>query len=253
MEKKRDRAFELDVLRGLAIFMMMLHHLIYDLRYIMGLDIFAWQESYFFEYWVRTPFVFIFLFVSGICCTFSRSNFRRSLKMAAVAAGFTAVFWGISAATGTEMYVFFNIIHVLAVGTFLYAVLELLEKKGRIRDIRFPILMLAILFLWLEYPLSRLDPAAIPALLPLHDRFSSGIGMADYMPLVPWIGLFFAGAFTGRIFYAGRQTVFPGAPAAVLRATSPLGFIGRHSLAFYIIHQPVLLAVLYLLRWAGFL
>ena len=51
MAKKlqNTRAFELDVLRGAAVIMMMLHHFIYDLRFIFGLDVFAWQETGFFQ------------------------------------------------------------------------------------------------------------------------------------------------------------------------------------------------------------
>lgn len=248
----KNRVFELDFLRGLAIIMMILHHLIYDLRYIMDLDIFAWQESYFFEYWVRAPFVFIFLIVSGICCTFSKSNIRRSIKMGAVAIAFSAVFFIISIYSKTEMYVIFNIIHILAVGTLIYSILEYLEKKI-IKDIRLPLLMLVVIFMWLEYPLSKLPATFMPILLPLHEQFASGIGMADYMPLVPWIGLFFAGAVIGRIFYSQRQSLLPEPPAAVRRIAGPFEFVGRNSLVFYIFHQPVLLLTLYLLRTAGIL
>jgi uncharacterized membrane protein len=249
----KNRAFELDFLRGLAIIMMILHHMIYDLRYIMGIDIFAWQESYFFEYWIRAPFVFIFLIVSGICCTFSRSNIRRSLKMAAVAVAFSAVFYIVSIVSKSEMYVFFNIIHILAVGTFLYSVLEWMEKKRFIRDIRLPLLALVIVFMWLEYPLSKLPESFIPVLLPLHEQFAFGLGMADYMPLVPWIGLFFAGAVIGRLFYANKESLLPDAPAAVRRISVPFEFVGRNSLVFYLFHQPALLLVLYLLRITGVL
>ncbi|MHB8962891.1 MAG: heparan-alpha-glucosaminide N-acetyltransferase domain-containing protein [Saccharofermentanales bacterium] len=249
----KNRAFELDFLRGLAIIMMILHHLIYDLRYIMGLDLFAWQESYFFEYWVRAPFVFIFLIVSGICCTFSKSNIRRSIRMAAVAVAFSAVFYIVSIVTSSEMYVFFNIIHILAVGTFIYSILEHMEKKKVIQDIRLPLLVLVVIFMWLEYPLSKLPLSMIPALLPLHEQFASGLGMADYMPLVPWIGLFFAGAVIGRLFYTERRSLLPRMPAFVRRISLPFEFVGRNSLIFYIFHQPALLGTLYLMRLAGIL
>ncbi|MHB1453689.1 MAG: heparan-alpha-glucosaminide N-acetyltransferase domain-containing protein [Saccharofermentanales bacterium] len=249
----KNRVFELDFLRGLAIIMMILHHLIYDLRYIMELDIFAWQESYVFEYWIRAPFVFIFLIVSGISCTFSRSNWKRSMKMAAVAIAFSIVFYIVSIVSETQMYVFFNIIHVLAVGTILYSFLDYLEKKKIIRDITLPLLAMVILFMWLEYPLSKIQAVFLPVLLPLHEQFASGVGMADYMPLVPWIGLFFAGAIIGRLFYSQHKTLLPDAPEAVRSISAPFEFVGRNSLLFYIFHQPVLLLVLFLLRTAGIL
>ena len=38
--KADNRAFELDLLRGFAIFMMILHHFAYDLRYIFEYNVF---------------------------------------------------------------------------------------------------------------------------------------------------------------------------------------------------------------------
>ena len=44
MEKK-TRAFELDLLRGIAIVMMVFQHISYDIRYEFGFDIFSYQEK----------------------------------------------------------------------------------------------------------------------------------------------------------------------------------------------------------------
>jgi len=77
----KNRVFELDALRGLALFMMFLHHFIFDLRYIFGLDVFAWQESWWFINLLRPLFLNVFLVVSGISSSFSRSNTRRGLRL----------------------------------------------------------------------------------------------------------------------------------------------------------------------------
>ncbi len=253
MDTKRKplRAFELDALRGSAIVMMMLHHLIYDLRYIIGIDAFAWQETSFFNDWVRAPFLFIFLFVSGICCTFSRNNFLRALKMAGAAALFSLVFLVVSLVEKTEMYIFFNVLHLLALGTLVYALLEYFEKKGRLRGVNALLILFSLFLLWLAYPLSKIPAAGASALLVISEQFSAGIGMADYMPIVPWFGMFLLGALFGRLYYKNRQTLFPGAPESVKAASKPFEFVGRHALLFYILHQPVLLSILYLLKFLG--
>jgi uncharacterized membrane protein len=118
---KRCRAFELDALRGLALLMMVLHHLVFDLRYLFALDVFAFQETWWFENLLRPTFLNVFLLVSGICCTFSRSNTRRGLRLLVVAIGFTAATSIVSWFSGLDFYILFNVLHLLAVGTLLYS------------------------------------------------------------------------------------------------------------------------------------
>ena len=59
----------------------------------------------------------------------------------------------------------------------------------------------------------------------------------DYVPLFPWFGATLAGIAFAKLAapLVERQGL----------AFAPLGWLGRHSLAFYLLHQPVLLAVLY--------
>ncbi|HIH26694.1 MAG TPA: DUF1624 domain-containing protein, partial [Methanoregulaceae archaeon] len=67
----------------------------------------------------------------------------------------------------------------------------------------------------------------------------------DYTPVFPWLGVVLIGVFFGNIIYpGGRQRWQPGVPAPVKETA---GFLGRHSLAIYLIHQPVILGVIFLL------
>ena len=66
-----------------------------------------------------------------------------------------------------------------------------------------------------------------------------GFTSSDYFPLLPNFGYFLLGAVAGKRAYAGRKSLFP-------RETPPLGFfrwLGRHSLMIYLLHQPVLAAI----------
>lgn len=251
LNTNRQRAFELDLLRGLAIIAMILHHFIYDLRYVFGLDVFAWQDSFVFVNWVRPPFLFIFLFVSGVCCTFSRNNFLRSLKLFIVSILFSVVFYFVSVYTETEMYIVFNVLHMLTLGTFVFALLSFLKNRKNFRSIDKILILLGVVFLWMAYPLSKISETRIDLLIPFHENFAKGLGMGDYLPIVPWIGFFFIGAFFGKIYYKNKESLFPGAPVTAKRIALPFEFVGRNALIFYVLHQPVLLASLYLLRITG--
>jgi uncharacterized membrane protein len=63
----------------------------------------------------------------------------------------------------------------------------------------------------------------------------------DYVPLLPWFGFFLIGMIGAKLspafLTAPRQT-------ASSRPQKFLGFLGRHSLIYYLIHQPVLLGLL---------
>ena len=71
--------------------------------------------------------------------------------------------------------------------------------------------------------------------------FPRGFFSTDYFPLLPWLFLFWAGYFLH--FCMGRARMEP------LRRSvcAPLGWLGRHSLGIYLLHQPVLYAALVLL------
>jgi len=63
----------------------------------------------------------------------------------------------------------------------------------------------------------------------------------DYVPLLPWIGIVWWGLAAGQWVLARRRTWVTGALAGPLH---PLATLGRWSLSFYMLHQPVLIGLL---------
>jgi uncharacterized membrane protein len=262
---RSKRAFELDALRGLALFLMILHHMIFDFRYLLGLNIFAFQETYWFNDIVRPVFVGVFVVVSGICCQFSRNNLKRSLKLCLIALGFSAVMAAFSLVSGDELYVFFNVLHLLALGTFLYGLYAIWEernaKKRRKSDPdasltslrgEIAILVLSAVIIFSDQ-LINIYSSSVQSywLLPLGFLPQYHIGMGDYLPILPWLGFFFVGVIIGRLGYRSKQTLFPDSPKSVLRVSRPFEWFGRNSLLIYLVHQPILLAILFGLRYLG--
>lgn len=247
LRPRRQRAFELDALRGLAVLMMVLHHLIYDLRYLLGLDVFAWQETKWFDLLLRPFFLAIFLIGSGITSTFTRSNLRRGLRLGAVAIAYSIVMAIVSLVMQTDFYIFFNVLHLLAVGSLVYAGISR-RDKGAHTDTLLVFLLVLIFYAALIMPA---EPASTWLLLPLGILPANAPAMADYLPILPWLGFFLAGALIGRLQYRERKTAFPNAPQWLLSVSQPFIFLGRNSLWIYILHQPLLMLILFGLRFAG--
>ncbi len=63
----------------------------------------------------------------------------------------------------------------------------------------------------------------------------------DYAPILPWLGVVWWGVALGRWVLAKRPHWLTGPVPTVL---SPLAALGRWSLSFYMLHQPVLIGAL---------
>jgi uncharacterized membrane protein len=133
------RIWELDFIRGFCILLMILDHMLYDLAYIFRYQWFLGKESSGFLYeltrfakdiyypWaLRDPgwwvAVFCFVFICGLSCSFSKSNFKRGLKLLAVAmiltvaTGFMDRYYGVE----NQFVIRFGVLHMMAVSILLY-------------------------------------------------------------------------------------------------------------------------------------
>jgi uncharacterized membrane protein len=247
MERVRGsgRLALLDELRGLAIANMAAYHLCYDLTYIYGL---GWQ--WFSGRWAGLWQLYIcvsFLLIAGICTGHSERPYLRALKVAACAAA-------ISAATFLaypEQAISFGILHCMAASMLLFALLR--GPFSRIPAL--PGFAAAALLALVSWNVAKgyigfegLWVYRLPGFLygtdwlfPLGFR-SPSYRSADYFPLLPYFFVFMAGVFCR---FAQTRPTFAERPHARL-----LAFAGRHSLPIYMLHQPAIMGVLYLLYLA---
>ena len=73
-----------------------------------------------------------------------------------------------------------------------------------------------------------------------------GFSSSDYFPLLPYLGWFLLGACLGRLLYGRRQSLLPDFPSGAWPVRA-LRWCGTHSLWIYLLHQPVLYALVQLL------
>jgi len=239
--KKADvsrRIWEIDFLRGLSIILVVCYHLLYDLGAYVGIKrALGWSTDLTTVAWVVAQHFFagLFIVLSGTSSTLSRSNLRRGLKLLAVSLAVTAVTYVFDPPSA----IWFGILQLLAVSILVFG--ALFEKAKA-----FTCAAWGIFFLVLAPAVNLLKKAVtirFDWLLPFGIH-SPGFSSFDYFPLIPWFGIFLIGAALGRSVYAPRRSLLPW--------RLPQTFVnvaGRHSLLIYIAHQPVILAVLYILGY----
>lgn len=233
-----DRIWEIDFLRGLAIILMVGYHLLYDLGDFVGLKKFlGFSTDLTTPAWVVAQIFFAGLFVllSGISTTFSRNNLRRFLKFLAVALLITAATYVFDKSS----VILFGIIHCLAVSVLLYM---LLFKKHRpaVRALWGSLILITGFFL----PALRKTTALSSNWLLPFGLPGPNFASFDYFPLIPWFGVFLTGTALGQWLYSEKKSL--------IRQPLPETFInwcGRQSLWIYLLHQPIIMGILYLLGY----
>ncbi len=240
MAKGRNRIWLLDELRGVAVLGMVVYHAAYDLYAIFGVELPLFSPPL---TWLQTYVCCSFILISGVSCRLSHNNLRRGAITFGV---------GLLMTAGTLIFmpseaIWFGILHFLGCAMMLYALV------GRFTDKLNPLLGTAVfmaLFLALvgiERGTVLFGTVAVPAsfyryawLAPLGFP-GGGFSSADYFPLLPWLLLFFCGSSFGWYFKERRL------PAPMMKKHSAfLAGVGQNALAIYIVHQPVIYGLLWL-------
>lgn len=250
MASKKNRAPELDFLRGFALFMMILMHFAYDLRFEFKLPVFSFLEANWFWAFVHPFFIVIFVGVSGVCCTFSRNNFIRGLKLLLVAAGLTLVTYLVTRFLKIDCLIIFNVLALLAVSILVYAVIQFVEKKAHVR----PAVTNVLLGVFGAYctaigsTIRNMDYSTKNLIfMPVGFAIKGTPQVADHMDLFPWLGVFLIGCLIGRVCYSNKSSLLPEGLKKLHKIGFPFEFLGKHSLIIYLVHQPLVYGILYVI------
>lgn len=232
----RARLPLLDALRGFAFVEMAIYHFAWDLGFFgyIATDVTADLGWRIFARSIASTFLAL-VGVSLVLATrdgLRRGRFLRRLAMvAAAAAAITLVTWFLF----PDMFVFFGILHAIAVASLL----GLVFVRAPI-----PVVALGALFTFL---LPRLFTAALfdsPALVWLG-LFTVPPRSVDFVPVFPWFGMVLVGILAARLAPRVAPAALARLAAARPRALRPLAWAGRNSLALYLLHQPLLFGLVY--------
>ena len=218
--------------------MMIVYHSTYDLDTLGGYDVQSTSG-----YWALFADVTagLFLFLVGVSLGISRSRtsltgwrlFGKYLTRGSRILAYGMVLTLIFLALGMGV-VAFGILHLIGVSIILaYPFLRL----------RFTNLALgALMFVAGQYIMAQ-DLYSQSFWLSPFGIVPEGVVMPDYRPLLPWFGVVLIGLFVGNVVYGdGRRPTITEDKAPVL--ARPLLPLGRNSLFIYLIHQPIIVALL---------
>ncbi len=227
----------LDALRGAAVLWMAVYHFCFDLNHLGVIK----PRQYFFSdpfwTWQRAAIVTLFVFCAGLAMAVALQQGQRwprfwrrwgqvALCALLVSAGSALMF--------PKSWIGFGVLHGMAV-MLVGARLLALRWPGR------PQVWAALGVLALLLPLV------------VQHRFfdtpwTHWVGLVtrapiteDWVPVLPWLGVMLLGLAAGQVLLARARPVLAGPLPPALQ---PLATLGRWSLSFYMLHQPVLLGAL---------
>ena len=232
------RLGKLDVLRGVALLAMATYHTAWDFEFFGYLEpgttgFGAWKiyaRIIASTFLILVGFSLVLAHGQGIRW---RPFLVRLAQVVLAAMAITLVTWYMTPTS----FVFFGILHQIAAASLLGLLF-----------LRLPVFAIGIAAAAViaapHYLIdARFDP---PIFWPLG-LSEVLIRSNDYVPIFPWFGAVLAGMALARLMQqTGTLTILAGniVPSWLNRF---LQFIGRHSLAFYLIHQPVLISCVFVI------
>lgn len=223
------RLYQVDLARGFACLSMPIFHTLYNL-YALGLVERALTKS---GFWIGYQKLGLgtFVFVSGISFVLSTQNgvrwarlLKRIGKLAALAAVISFSTWIMF----PDKFIRFGVLHFFAFCLLIAPVFRTMKYWSAL-------LGLAILFVAWQVGRAGLYNTILLYPTGLMSQRPSSI---DYIPLIPWFGIFLLGMTTGQRLVGKTSLSTP------KKWMLPVIWLGQHSLFFYFAHQIVIYGLL---------
>jgi uncharacterized membrane protein len=226
----------IDVARGLAICAMVVYHFSWDLSFLKLiqtniLQIPAWR-------WFARGIAASFLLLAGVGLALAHAQgfrripfLRRLLKVGGAALAVTLV----TIFAFPESYIFFGILHCIAASSVL--ALPFLRLN--------PALTISAALACIVAPWLFTRPALDQPWLDWLGLGAADPVTNDYVPIFPWFGFVLIGVAAGKALLPLKETMGFARWGARDAFSRMLVWAGRKSLPIYLVHQIVLLAVLY--------
>lgn len=221
---KNKRIFEIDLLRTIAIILMVSYHIAYDLKEFAGINI-----SYDNKTWliIGKTSLLLFIFLSGISSNLSNNIQKNGVKIFICGILITIVTYIFS----PKEYIRFGVLHFFGVCMIIYPFINKLRS--------YLIFIISLISLILGFYFERLSAKTF-IFIPFGIMYN-GFSTLDYVPLFPYISFYLLGILFGRKFYSKKKGFL----------NYDLNFIksiSKNSLLIYMLHQPAIYFTIILLK-----
>ncbi len=228
---------EIDSARGVAVVMMVIFHAAFDLNYL-GIVLLPVSQGGLKLLALATAA--LFLFIVGISLSISSAHAEKVLSsrefilkylsrggfIFLLGLGITAVTWALLPG-GAVLFGILHLIGVAVMASPLYA-----RRK-------WASLIVGAVIIALGPVVSGLQGSSLLIWIGIQPPSFYSV---DYTPVFPWLGVVLLGVFFGMTVYPFGNRPESFTPGSI----RPLSYLGRHSLAIYLIHQPVIIGLLLL-------
>lgn len=233
-ESIRHRLSLIDAIRGAAIIGVVIFHIVWDLEFAGFISGVAFHTI-----WLTFGKILAgtFMLLVGVSLVlahhekFKKTGFLKRLLILSIAAAMiTIVTW--YAFPGT--FIYFGILHAIAVAS-----------------------VIGVFFLKVPYPVTFIAGIIVLALpffvsaTAFDTRWFAWIGFSeippqsnDFVPIFPWIGLTLIGIAITLLMKEKFNLVELLGRYNSISYITRLGWFGQHSLIIYLLHQPILLAII---------
>tara|TARA_R110001599_G_scaffold61052_8_gene169584 strand:+ start:43 stop:939 length:897 start_codon:yes stop_codon:yes gene_type:complete len=222
----QKRNITLDVLRTLAIVLMVVFHFMYDLKFFGWVqwavpDGAGWKQ---FRYLILSLF-FISLGISMVMAHSARIKWRAfSIRIMQIALGAGAITL-LTLFMVPKHWIYFGVLHFIIVASLLALAFVSRPKLALCTG-------LTLIILFNLGVLNSVWPfASIKHLLPSYSN--------DYVGVFPWIGVVLIGIWLGHTESLKNDPL-----KGVIKKDSWLNVPGQHSLIIYLVHQPIFFALM---------
>ncbi len=224
------RFFEVDALRGIALLAMIIYHIFFCLWFFTNM------VPWFNPNGTGAPIAVTFVGLAGLSLVLAKKEPKQYLKRGLLILACATIVSIVTWIFYPQGCVIFGVLHLIAFGTVL--AIPFLKLKW------FFSISAGIIISLLGFVLSDIH-LNTSLLIPLG-IIPYGFMSLDYEPLFPWFGVMLIGLAIGKLLYPDgkRNTLMDKFPDDTPKIAKPLCFIGRHTLIIYLIHIPVIIAIL---------
>ncbi len=239
------RLYTLDMIRGLSVIAMIIFHTLWDMIAFFGVSMPIYAANIQKGFGMAIGITFIL--VSGFSFGLGKRHFVRAVQVLCGGLCICAVTLVIM----PRAPIIFGVLSLI--GSMMLIMIPLRRILEHINPYALFIICIFVFSCLTNLKVGRVGIGSLSFNVPkvLYSNIfttylgfpEKGFSSADYYPLLPWMPLYIAGYALFLIFK--RKNAFEILSKGI--RIKPLEWVGRHSLIIYLVHQPIIYAVLYII------